>query len=71
MHSVLGTNAPLRRLIRVMTNKTNFKAGPILILIGSLFSARAQELSIPDSGLDTAIFEALQKLTVRLTAQTC
>ena len=52
-----------------MSKRMIFKAGPMIILIGSLFSARAQELSTPDSGLDTAILEALQKLKVHLTAQ--
>jgi hypothetical protein len=32
-----------------------------LVLIGSMFQAHAQEVSIPEPGLNTAIREAMQK----------
>jgi len=42
---------------------------PALILSGLLFSARAQEVSVPDPGLNAAVREALHKPSGPLTQQ--
>src|SRR3974390_1482965 len=46
-----------------------FRVVPTLILTGTMLSAHAQEVSIPDPGLNTAIHVALQKPTGPLTEQ--
>src|SRR6516162_7726403 len=52
-----------------MNVKTISQLGHVLICAGLLISARAQQVSIPDPGLDAAIRAALQKPTGPLTEQ--
>ena len=50
-------------------SRTNYFIIPVLILLGSMAAASAQEVTIPDPGLNAAVRDALHKHTGPLTQQ--